>query len=187
MLEDSTPHDLQRIKALIRATPNFPKPGILFQDIFPIFEDPQAVRCLVNHIVHHIHASPVHAGLGVDVVVGLDARGFLLGPWIAAELGAAFVPVRKRGKLPGACVDVSYALEYGTDAFQMQEGAIAPGKRVLILDDLIATGGSAKAAQDLIHLQQGVVVECIFIIELMGLGGRAKLSAPVYSLVQFAD
>ena len=155
----------------------------MFQDIFPVFQSPAAVRALVGHIVHHLRAT----GARPDVLVGLDARGFLLGPWIAAELDAAFVPVRKGGKLPGPCAQVAYALEYGEDRFEMQEGAIRPGQRVVVLDDLLATGGSALAAQQLVQQQQGVLVEFVFIIELTALQGRARLAAPTYSLVQFAD
>ncbi|KAI8918630.1 adenine phosphoribosyltransferase [Powellomyces hirtus] len=175
--------DVQLIKSLLKAIPDFPKKGILFQDIFPIFQDPLAVETLVTHIVHHITSN----NLRPDVIVGLDARGFLLGPWIANRLSCAFVPVRKAGKLPGATTRVGYEKEYGTDYFEMQAGAVKSGQRVVVLDDLIATGGSAKAAGDLIAQNKGTTVEYIFIVELSALKGSAKLNAPTYSIVQFDD
>ncbi|KAJ3302233.1 adenine phosphoribosyltransferase [Blyttiomyces sp. JEL0837] len=127
--------DVEFIRSKLRAIPDFPKKGILFQDIFPIFQDPLAVETLVTHIVHHLLSSGLPK---IDVIVGLDARGFLLGPIIALRLGAAFVPVRKAGKLPGETTQVSYVKEYGTDFFEMQKGAVKPGQNVVILDDLIA-------------------------------------------------
>ncbi|KAJ3149957.1 adenine phosphoribosyltransferase [Geranomyces variabilis] len=175
--------DVQLIKSLLKAIPDFPKQGILFQDIFPIFQDPTAVETLVTHIVHRITST----GLQPDVIVGLDARGFLLGPWIANRLKCAFVPVRKAGKLPGKTTRVGYEKEYGTDYFEMQAGAVKAGQRVVVLDDLIATGGSAKAAGDLIAQNGGTTIEYIFIVELTALKGAAKLNAPTYSIVQFDD
>ncbi|KAJ3087493.1 adenine phosphoribosyltransferase [Quaeritorhiza haematococci] len=169
--------DIEKISSLLKTIPDFPKKGIMFKD-------PNAVEMLVTHIVHHILSSGLPK---IDVVVGLDARGFLIGPMIACRLGAAFVPVRKAGKLPGACTKVAYEKEYGTDYFEMQVGAIKEGQNVIILDDLIATGGSAKAAGDLVVQNKGVVQEYIFFIELTVLGGAKKLNAPVYSLVKVDD
>ncbi|TFY72729.1 hypothetical protein EVG20_g242 [Dentipellis fragilis] len=120
----------------------------------------------------------------IDVIVGLDARGFLLGPIIALRLGAAFVPVRKSGKLPGECDKASFEKEYGVDVFEMQGDAITPGQNVVIIDDLIATGGSAKAAGELVAKQGGKVLEYLFIIELTFLQAGSKLDAPCYSIVQ---
>ena len=120
----------------------------------------------------------------MDVVVGLEARGFLFGPSLALKLGAGFVPVRKAGKLPGECVRAAYEKEYGTDWFEMQVGAIKPGQRVLVVDDIIATGGSAKAAGELVELSGGVLVEYVFILELEFLKGREALRAPVYTLLK---
>jgi adenine phosphoribosyltransferase len=174
--------ELQRIKSLLRAVPDFPIKGILFQDIFPIFQDPTALRSLVTAICDRVKS------LGnVDVIVGLDSRGFLLGPWIAAELGIAFAPVRKAGKLPPPTHKVSYQLEYGSDSFEISQLGIKKGQRVVLLDDLIATGGSAKAAEELIGLCNGQVIECIFLVELIGLKGKEKLKAPTFSLFQFHD
>ncbi|KAI8895136.1 phosphoribosyltransferase-like protein [Globomyces pollinis-pini] len=174
--------ELQRIKGLLRPVQDFPIPGILFQDIFPIFQDPTATKSLVDHLVEHIRS------LGkVDVIVGLDSRGFLLGPWIASILGIAFAPVRKAGKLPPPVHSVSYSLEYGSDSFDISELAIKQGQNVVVLDDLIATGGSAGAAGDLIKLCGGNTVQYVFLIELTGLKGTAKLNAPAYSVFQFDD
>ncbi|KAJ3046080.1 adenine phosphoribosyltransferase [Rhizophlyctis rosea] len=174
--------DVEKIKSLLRHTPDWPKKGILFHDIFPVFQDPQAVEALVTHITHHLLSTGLPK---IDVLVGLDARGFLLGPWIASRLGAAFVPVRKAGKLPGECNKAAYEKEYGTDYFEMQSDAIKPGQHVVILDDLIATGGSAKAAGDLVKLHGGKTVQYVFFIELTELKGAEKLDAPSYSVVQY--
>ncbi|KAJ3076495.1 adenine phosphoribosyltransferase [Rhizoclosmatium sp. JEL0117] len=176
--------DIAYIKSKLRAIPDFPKKGIMFQDIFGIFQDPLAVEMLTTHIVHQLTSS----NLGkIDVIVGLDARGFLLGPTIAMRLGAAFVPVRKAGKLPGATTQVAYTKEYGTDYFEMQEGAIKKGQNVVILDDLIATGGSAKAAGELVKKNGGKTVEYVFFIELSFLKGRDTLDAPTYAVMTFDD
>ncbi|KAJ3184046.1 adenine phosphoribosyltransferase [Gaertneriomyces sp. JEL0708] len=176
--------DIQRIKSLLRAVKDFPKEGILFQDIFPIFQDPQAVSTLVTHITHHLQSQLTQK---IDVIVGLDSRGFLLGPWIANILGAAFVPVRKAGKLPGEVTRVGYEKEYGVDYFEMQTDAIKPQQNVVVLDDLIATGGSAKAAGELIKQAGGNTLLYVFIVELTALKGRAKLDAETYSMIQFDD
>ncbi|KAK7061653.1 ribosomal S3Ae family-domain-containing protein [Favolaschia claudopus] len=180
------------LRSLLTSHPDFPQKGIVFLDIFPILRDPIAFETLITHLVHHITSStiPKAPKKKIDVVVGLDARGFLLGPIIAMRLGAAFVPVRKKGKLPGACVSASYEKEYGTDSFEMQSDAIQKGQTVIVVDDLIATeihlllGGSAKAAGELVAKLGGKTLEYLFIIELMFLKGGAKLDAPVYSIVQ---
>ncbi|KAG0234177.1 phosphoribosyltransferase-like protein [Mortierella sp. GBAus27b] len=173
--------DLKRINSLIREVPDFPKPGILFKDIFPLFQDPIAVEMVITHIVNYINT---HIDKKVDVVVGLDARGFLFGPLVAMRLGAAFAPVRKAGKLPGETIQVAYQKEYGTDTFEMQSDSIKPGQNVIIIDDLIATGGSAKGAQELVEKLGGVVLSFIFLIELEFLKGKAALTAPVYSMIK---
>ncbi|KAF8939161.1 adenine phosphoribosyltransferase [Dissophora ornata] len=173
--------DLKRINSLIREIPDFPKPGILFKDIFPLFQDPIAVEMVITHIVNHINTSVEKK---VDVIVGLDARGFLFGPIIAMRLGAAFAPVRKAGKLPGSTIQVSYQKEYGTDVFEMQDDSIKPGQNVIVIDDLIATGGSAAGAQELIEKMNGNVLSFIFLIELEFLNGKDVLKAPVYSMIK---
>ncbi|KAG6857358.1 hypothetical protein H0H87_005661 [Tephrocybe sp. NHM501043] len=181
--------DVEYIKSHLKPHPDFPKKGIVFLDIFPLFRNPVAIETLITHFLHHItsHTIASSPSKKIDVVVGLDARGFLLGPLIALRLGAAFVPVRKRGKLPGECVSASYEKEYGTDIFEMQADAIQPGQTVVVVDDLIATGGSAKAAGELIAKMGGKSLEYLFIIELTFLQGGAKLDAPSYSIVQVDD
>ncbi|KAJ3193006.1 adenine phosphoribosyltransferase [Irineochytrium annulatum] len=176
--------DIEYLKSKLRVIPDFPKAGINFQDIFGIFQDPLAVETLVSHIVHHLRSSGLPK---IDVVVGLDARGFLLGPLIALRLGAAFAPVRKAGKLPGATTQVTYEKEYGADLFEMQVGAIKRDQTVIVLDDLIATGGSAKAAGELVKQNGGKLLEYVFFIELTALGGKKVLDAPVYSVMKFDD
>ncbi|KAG0342215.1 adenine phosphoribosyltransferase [Podila humilis] len=173
--------DIQRINSLLRDIPDFPKKGILFKDIFPLFQDPIAVEMVITHIVNHINTTQNEK---VDVVVGLDARGFLLGPLVAMRLGAGFAPVRKGGKLPGPVTQVSYEKEYGTDVFEMQQDAIKAGQNVIIVDDLIATGGSAAGAQQLVEKLGGKVLEFIFMIELEFLNGKSVLNAPVYSMIK---
>ncbi|RXW25221.1 hypothetical protein EST38_g550 [Candolleomyces aberdarensis] len=181
--------DVDLIKSRLTAHPDFPKKGIVFLDIFPILRDPQVFEALISHVVHHItsHSVGLASNNKIDVIVGLDARGFLLGPIVALRLGAAFVPVRKKGKLPGQCIQASYEKEYGTDVFEMQADAIQSGQNVVVIDDLIATGGSAKAAGELVKNLGGNVLEYIFIIELLFLKASSKLDAPVYSIVQTDD
>lgn len=171
---------IEQVKALVREYPNFPSKGILFRDIFPIFHHPEAVDCLVEHFVGKIK----ELGQQIDVVVGLDARGFLFGPLIAIKLGIPFVPVRKGGKLPGEVVKVTYMKEYGPDIFEMQSDAIKAGQNVVIVDDLLATGGSCKAAEELVGKLQGNVLLDAFVISLVGLEGDKKLKAPVYALME---
>jgi len=176
--------DVEYLRSILTFHPDFPKPGINFVDIFPLLRDPIAFETLITHFVHHLtsHTIP-RASSKIDVVVGLDARGFLLGPTIALRLGAAFVPVRKQGKLPGKCVSAEYAKEYGVDTFEMQEGAIPTGANVVVLDDLIATGGSAAAAGELVRKQGGTTLEYLFIIGFPFLKGASKLDAPAYVML----
>ncbi|CAE6419496.1 unnamed protein product [Rhizoctonia solani] len=199
--------DVEYLRRLLGVHPNFPKRGITFLDLFPILRDPVAFETLITHLVHHITSQtiPKTESKKIDTVVGLDARGFLLGPIVALRLGAAFVPVRKKGKLPGKCTTVTYEKEYGADSFDMQEGAIPSGANVVIIDDLIATGrcsylysfhgtdvfsdagGSAKAAGELVAKQGGKTVEYIFVVGLPFLKGHEKLDAPAYSIIQAED
>ncbi|KAJ1887053.1 adenine phosphoribosyltransferase [Kickxella alabastrina] len=174
------PYTIEKVKELVREYPDFPSEGILFRDIFPIFHHPEAVECLINHFVELIKA----LNKQVDVIVGLDARGFLFGPLIAIKLGVSFVPVRKRGKLPGQLVSVTYMKEYGPDVFEMQADGIKAGQNVVIVDDLLATGGSCKAAEDLVAQMKGNVILNTFVISLVGLEGDKKLKAPVYTLIK---
>ncbi|KAL2199024.1 phosphoribosyltransferase-like protein [Corynascus similis CBS 632.67] len=153
--------------------PDFPIPGIKFIDILPLFQDPVIHETLLRALELQVlefgeQAKP-------DVIVGLDARGFLFGPSLALRLGASFVPVRKKGKMPGPCVTAAYEKEYGTDFFQMQEGAVKPGQKVLVVDDIIATGGSAAAAGSLVKQLGGELIGYLFILEIPVLNGRSKL------------
>ncbi|KAJ5580157.1 adenine phosphoribosyltransferase 1 [Penicillium hispanicum] len=170
-----------RLRAALRQFPDFPSPGILFEDILPIFADPSLHEALIRSLELHITES--YGGQKPDVIVGLEARGFLIGPSLALRLGASFVPVRKQGKLPGPCETQSYDKEYGQDFFQMQSDSIKPGQKVLVIDDIIATGGSAYAGGQLIKKMGGDLLGFIFILELEFLKGREKLPAPVYTLL----
>ncbi|XP_038070350.1 adenine phosphoribosyltransferase-like [Patiria miniata] len=172
---------ISRVKGAITAIQDFPKPGVLFRDIFPLFKDPAVLSDAVSLMVEHIKDK-----IGsVDVIVGLEARGFLFGPMMSVQLGCSFVPIRKKGKLPGKCVQASYLLEYGTDIMEAQAEAIKPGQKVVIVDDLIATGGTMSAAVELISKMEGRVVECLVLIELLDLKGVAKLKHPFFSVLQF--
>lgn len=160
------------LQKALRSFPDFPIPGINFVDIMPLFANPTAHATLIDALVlQSAEAFPVKP----DVIVGLDARGFLFGPGLALRLGVPFAAVRKQGKLPGPCATAEYVKEYGKDFFQMQMDAVTEGQKVLIVDDIIATGGSAKAAADLVHQLKGEVVGYMFILEIPGLDGREKL------------
>ena len=160
-----------QVAGLVRSVPDFPAPGILFRDITPVLHDASALDAAVRL---HLHAIADLAG-NIDRVCGIESRGFLFGMAVAHALGAGFVPVRKPGKLPAATVHETYALEYGQDRLHMHLDAVAPGDRVLVVDDLLATGGTAGAASRLIEGLGGTVVGCLFLIELAGLEGRARL------------
>ena len=168
------------LKSLIRDVPDFPKPGILFRDITPLLADPAGFRATINRFLGRF------ADLDVDKVVGIESRGFLFGPVLAYQLGAGFVPVRKPRKLPAGTIREEYALEYGSDAVEMHQDAVRPGERILIVDDLIATGGTAGAASRLVAKTGGEVIGFGFIVELTALGGRARLApTPVTSLITY--
>ncbi|KAJ5180803.1 Adenine phosphoribosyltransferase [Penicillium capsulatum] len=170
-----------KLRAALRQFPDFPSPGILFEDILPIFTNPSLHEGLIRSLELQVLES--YNGQKPDVVVGLEARGFLMGPSLALRLGASFVPVRKQGKLPGPCVTQAYEKEYGQDFFQMQSDAIKPGQKVLVVDDIIATGGSAWAGGEMIKKQGGELLGFIFLLELEFLKGREKLPAPVHTLL----
>jgi adenine phosphoribosyltransferase len=159
----------QRLRGLIRDIPDFPRPGIVFKDITPLMADPGALALAVGCLAEY--ARP----LRVDCVVAAEARGFLLGPALALELGAGFVLARKPGKLPSETVSAEYLLEYGASRLELHTDAVGPGARVLVHDDLLATGGTAAALCDLVGQLEGVVVGCGFLIELAFLGGRERL------------
>lgn len=175
------PDILERIRSTIRDVPDFPKPGILFKDITPVLAHPQLLTGAIDGMIEAADVGQV------DKVVGIDARGFIFGALIAERLGAGFVPVRKKGKLPWKTRGVDYALEYGTNSVEMHLDAIAPGETVLLADDLLATGGTAGAALQLIHEAGGRVVGSTFFIELGFLNGREKLAehGPVHALITY--
>jgi adenine phosphoribosyltransferase len=160
---------MHRLESLIRPIPNFPKPGIVFRDITPLLANPKAMRLAVHQLLHPFMGEPV------DMVAGMEARGFIFGALCAQELGAGFVPLRKPGKLPHRTESVSYALEYGDNALEVHVDALGHGHRVLLVDDLIATGGTAAASCALVERLGGTVVGCAFLIELDALNGRAAL------------
>lgn len=172
----------------LRQFSDFPIPGIDFVDIMPLFANPEAHAALLDALVLQIAETFATTGAAKpDVIVGLDARGFLFGPGLALRLGVGFAAVRKKGKLPGPCVTAEYVKEYGKDLFQMQEDAIREGQNVLVVDDIIATGGSAKAAADLVAQLKGNVMGFLFILEIPGLNGREKLgSVPTTILLEDA-
>ena len=168
------------LEALVRDIPDFPKPGIVFKDITPVLASPEGLDVAVRGL------ADLARDLRVDVVIGAEARGFLLGPAIARELGAGFVLARKPGKLPHETVRAEYVLEYGTDALELHSDAVAAGARVLVHDDLLATGGTAKALCELVEQLDGQVVACGFLIELAFLNGRENLAGyEVRSLLRF--
>lgn len=170
------------LRGRIRGIPDFPRPGILFRDLTPLLLDPDVHDTAIAGLVER--AAP----LAPDVVVAAEARGFLFGATLARELRAGFVPARKPGKLPHATVQAEYELEYGVDALHVHADAIAHGERVLVHDDLLATGGTARALCELVEQLGGRVVGCLFVVELAALGGRDRLAPfPVQSLVSFED
>jgi adenine phosphoribosyltransferase len=160
---------MDSLKEKIRHVPDFPKAGILFYDITTLLQDPAGFRAAVDSL-----ALPFK-DQGIEMVVGIESRGFIFGATVADRIGAGFTPVRKPGKLPSQCVRASYDLEYGTDALEMHDDAIRKGQRVLIVDDLLATGGTARATTDLVKRLGGDVYALAFLIELVALSGRNKL------------
>jgi adenine phosphoribosyltransferase len=172
--------DVSELKAKIRDIRDFPTEGILFKDITTLLKDPRAFKYVLDELAANYIQSRV------EVVVGIESRGFIFGGALAHELGAGFVPVRKLGKLPAKTIEVEYELEYGRDALAMHEDAITPGQRVLVVDDLLATGGTMAATLRLVQQGGGVVVGVAFLIELGFLHGRAKLADyPITSLIVY--
>jgi adenine phosphoribosyltransferase len=170
------------LKSRIRTVPHYPKQGVMFRDITTLLKDPEGFRDTINELANR------YAGVKIDRVAGIEARGFIVGAALAYQLGLGFVPIRKKGKLPAETVGQDYELEYGTDRIEMHVDAVSHGDRVLLVDDLIATGGTAGAACKLIESMGGTVVECCFIVELPDLGGRARLEKhghKVFALCEF--
>jgi len=173
----ASPKAVEALRKQIRHVPDFPKPGILFYDVTTLMKDAEGFRTAVDAM-----ATP-HGAANVDIVVGIESRGFIFGSAVADRLGTGFAPVRKPGKLPSKSRRASYALEYGTDALEIHEDAVRPGQRVLIVDDLLATGGTASATIALVRGLGGDVVGVQFLIELVGLEGRKKLRGERVSAV----
>ena len=170
------------LAASIRTIPDYPKPGILFRDITTLLGDARAFRRAVDELVQP------WAGTKIEKVAGIEARGFILGGAVAHQLSAGFVPVRKKGKLPHVTVSIAYSLEYGVDEMEMHEDAVKPGERVILVDDLVATGGTAVGAVQLLRKLGAEVVAACFVIDLPDLGGAKKIEAlgvPVRSLITF--
>jgi adenine phosphoribosyltransferase len=166
----------------IRNIPDYPKPGIMFRDITTLLGNARAFRRAIDELVHP------YAGSKIDKIAGIEARGFILGGAMAHQMSAGFIPIRKKGKLPHETVRVAYSLEYGLDEMEMHKDAVAPGEKVILVDDLIATGGTAEGAVKLLRQMGAEIVAACFVIDLPELGGRAKLEAldvPVRTLVAF--
>jgi adenine phosphoribosyltransferase len=170
------------IKSLIRTVPHYPKKGVMFRDITTLLKDPVGFRVTINEFVHR------YTGAKLDKIAGIESRGFIIGAALAFQLGVGFVPIRKKGKLPAATVGHDYELEYGSDRIELHVDAVSKGERVLLVDDLIATGGTAEAAIKLIEKMGGAVVEVCAVIDLPDLGGRKrleKLRHKVFTLCEF--
>jgi adenine phosphoribosyltransferase len=171
---------MDHLKAKIRHVPDFPKAGILFYDITTLLQDAAGLRAAIDSL------SMPFKDQRVDLVVGIESRGFIFGAAVADRIGAGFSPVRKPGKLPSACVRTTYDLEYGSDTLEMHEDAVSPGQRVLIVDDLLATGGTARATTDMVKRLGGQVHALAFLIELVALNGRARLEGEaVHSVLKY--
>jgi adenine phosphoribosyltransferase len=171
---------MDQLKTKIRHVPDFPKPGILFYDITTLLRDPAGLKAAIDGL-----ALPF-TGQGIDVVVGIESRGFIFGAAVADRIGAGFSPVRKPGKLPSTTVRATYDLEYGTDTLEIHDDAVGRGQRVLIVDDLLATGGTASAAVDLVKRLGGTVHALAFLIELVGLNGRSRLPGEqIHTLLKY--
>lgn len=172
--------NLLDLREFIRSIPDFPKPGVLFRDITPLLRNPEAFREAVRRLAEPFHTT------SIQIVAAAEARGFLFAAPVALELGVGLVPIRKPGKLPWKTISWTYQLEYGTDTLQMHADAIAPGQRVLVIDDVLATGGTVEACCRMIEQAGGIIAGCAFLVELRSLGGRNRLQGyPLLSLIQY--
>ncbi len=173
---------MQSIQSRIRTIPHYPKQGIMFRDITTLIGDAEGLKMTIDEMLKR------YKGMDIDVVVGIEARGFIIGSILAYALGKGFVPIRKKGKLPGKTIKVDYQLEYGVDSIEIHVDAIRPDQKVLLVDDLLATGGTALGALELIKKTGGVVKEACFIVDLPELGGKKRLisaGVPVFALTEF--
>ena len=168
-------------KSRIRTVPHYPKPGVMFRDITTLLKDAMGLQLAVKSLADHFR------GHTIDRVAGIEARGFILGAAVAYELGLGFIPVRKKGKLPAKTIGQDYALEYGTDRIELHADAISPGESILLIDDLIATGGTAAAACALIQRMGGNIQGCGFVIDLPDLGGRQRLEDQGFSVFALCE
>jgi len=179
-MQSKPAHNCEDLKSLIREVPDFPKPGILFYDITTLLKDRRGFARLIDALTEH------YINQDIDLVLGIEARGFIFGPALAYRLNAGFVPVRKPKKLPAEVLQWKYELEYGHDTLEIHKDAIQPGQRVLICDDLLATGGTAKATADMVKQLDGKICGMAFVVELDGLKGRDKLKDyDVFSLLHY--
>jgi adenine phosphoribosyltransferase len=170
------------IKSRIRTIPHYPKQGIMFRDITTLLKDPVGMRLMIDEIVKR------YKGHKVSKVAGIESRGFIIGAPVAYLLGVGFIPIRKKGKLPGETIGHDYELEYGADRIEIHTDAISKGERILLIDDLVATGGTAEAAATLIGKMGGEVIECCFVVDLPDIGGRKrleKMGLKVFTLCEF--
>lgn len=172
---------LELVKRNIKNYPDFPKPGVLFRDLFSVLRNPSAFRALQDVMIEYVS----HLTSRPEAVVALEARGFLLGTLIARHFDIPFIPIRKKGKLPGEVICTTFTLEYGTGVFEIQSSSITSGQNVIIVDDVLATGGSMKASCQLVEQLQATVQVCLVVMELVDLKGREKIKAPLHSLIQF--
>ena len=168
------------LKSHIRHVPDFPKPGILFYDVTTLLKDPQGFKLAIDSMTEPYH------GLGITLVVGIESRGFILGAAVAERIGAGFIPIRKPGKLPAKALKETYDLEYGKDALEIHEDAVHAGQRILIVDDVLATGGTASAAAKMVRRLGGELHGLAFLIELLGLNGKSRLEGEqIFSVLQY--
>mmetsp|Transcript_7699 Transcript_7699/g.11929 ORF Transcript_7699/g.11929 Transcript_7699/m.11929 type:complete len:196 (+) Transcript_7699:26-613(+) len=186
--ENESDKDIEYIKSKIGSHQDFPKKGVLFRDIFPVLRDPKGFEMIINRLCTFVLRT---YGNTIDVIVGLDSRGFIFGPIMALRLQCSFVPIRKKGKLPGQCISENFEKEYGGDCLEIQQDSIKAGDKVIVVDDLLATGGTLQAAYNLLRDKQiNADVQCaMLVIELNGLKGRQKLNEiglkNIYSMIQY--
>jgi len=169
------------IKSRIRTVPNYPKQGIMFRDFTTLLQDPVGLRMTIHEMVNR------YTGMQIDKVAGIESRGFIIGTPLAYLLGVGFIPIRKKGKLPAETVEHEYELEYGVDCLEIHTDAVQEGEKILLVDDLLATGGTAEAAASLITKIGGEIVECAFVIDLPDIGGRKRLENNGYSVFALTE